>query len=218
VQIRHAKTRARLRRQLPSNIFVQFLAGPSEVRFGIIGFMLRSIAWISFVVAPVSLLILFQVQFLPYHDEAVSWWQRIVVLLDLVLLWALWPSIVRGTTAWLHWQDFCRPTIAGLLVLSVVPVWLVFGVATFPGERLDALTPDMAFEWTPHKLLVAGEVDETTQRPRSLWANRLALPGIDLPDIRHMRGRFDQTFPDCRTFEGDFPSHWGALQRNLIGG
>src|SRR4051794_14167730 len=34
-----------LRRQLPSNIFVQFLAGPRRVRTGVFGFMLRLIAW-----------------------------------------------------------------------------------------------------------------------------------------------------------------------------
>src|ERR1043166_3115317 len=44
-QIGHEETRARLRRQLPSNIFVQFLAGPRDVRIGTMGFMLRLIAW-----------------------------------------------------------------------------------------------------------------------------------------------------------------------------
>src|SRR5271169_1788333 len=33
--------KTRWRRQLPSNIFVQFLAGPKEVRTGVIGLMLR---------------------------------------------------------------------------------------------------------------------------------------------------------------------------------
>ena len=39
-QIRDDDTRTRLRRQLPSDIFVQYLAGPNEVRTGIMGFML----------------------------------------------------------------------------------------------------------------------------------------------------------------------------------
>src|SRR3954451_2635156 len=47
-QIPHdPETRARLRRQLPSNIFVQFLAGPRNTREGVFGLMLRLIAWIS---------------------------------------------------------------------------------------------------------------------------------------------------------------------------
>lgn len=44
-QIKVSDTTARLRRQLPSNIFVQLLAGPREVRTGIMGLMLRLIAW-----------------------------------------------------------------------------------------------------------------------------------------------------------------------------
>src|SRR3954469_2640917 len=36
-QITDTELRARLRRQLPSNIFVQFLAGPMEIREGIVG-------------------------------------------------------------------------------------------------------------------------------------------------------------------------------------
>ena len=38
-QIDDEDARTRLRRQLPSNIFVQFLAGPHEVRRGVVGFL-----------------------------------------------------------------------------------------------------------------------------------------------------------------------------------
>jgi hypothetical protein len=65
--------RTRLRRQLPSNIFVQFLAGPHEVRRGVLGFMLQLIAWISLAIGPLVLLVFFELQFLPYHNEAISW-------------------------------------------------------------------------------------------------------------------------------------------------
>jgi len=32
---------------------------------------------------------------------------------------------------------------------------------------------------TLHELLVAGEVDFAAQKPKSLWSNRLVLPGFD---------------------------------------
>jgi len=95
-QISGNDARARLRRQLPSNIFVQSFAGPREVRTGVVGFLLRRIIEISLVAGPIALLILFQLQFLPYHSEWITWWQRIVVVIDLVLLWILWPRIVRA--------------------------------------------------------------------------------------------------------------------------
>jgi hypothetical protein len=38
----------------------------------------------------------------------------------------------------------------------------------------------IAAEWTPHKLLVAGDYDEIAQRPKSFRSNRRVVPGIDL--------------------------------------
>src|SRR3954452_584290 len=58
-QIHYPETRARLRRQLPSNIFVQFLAGPRNTREGIFGLMLRLLAWNSLIIGPILLLVLF---------------------------------------------------------------------------------------------------------------------------------------------------------------
>jgi hypothetical protein len=92
--------RTRLRRQLPNNIFVQFLAGPREVRNGFIGLLLWLIALISLVIGPVALLVFFQLQFLPYHDPAIIWWQRVAVVIDLALLWMLWPRVgLRAKTS-----------------------------------------------------------------------------------------------------------------------
>ncbi|HTV34294.1 MAG TPA: hypothetical protein VME69_14570, partial [Methylocella sp.] len=51
-QIKDEDSRERLRRQLPSNIFVQLLAGPHEVQSGFLGCLLRLIAWISLVPRP----------------------------------------------------------------------------------------------------------------------------------------------------------------------
>jgi hypothetical protein len=204
VQIRDDDTRARLRRQLPSNIFVQYLAGPYEVRTGIMGFMLRLIAVISLVAFPIALLVFFQLQFLPYHHAPIAWWQRIAVLLGILLLWMFWPSIARGQAKWISWHDLQRWKIRTLLLASLVPLLLVFTIATFPGEWLNRNLPSLrlvptkwpelnskygvdvivrSMEWTSlHDLLVAGDVDLLACKPTSLWSNRLVLPGIDVID------------------------------------
>jgi uncharacterized protein YjbI with pentapeptide repeats len=193
-QITDEDARTRLRRQLPSNIFVQFLAGPHEVRSGVMGFLLRLIAQISLVAGPLALLVFFQLQFLPYHNEAIAWWQRVAVVIDLVLLWMLWPSVARGEMTRLGWRDFRRRSVIACVFASLVTVLLVFTVATFPGEWLDATllpmrfvpakwpTPDSkALEWTSlHELLVQGEVDFVSGKTTSPFSNRLVLPGIDL--------------------------------------
>ena len=66
------ETREAFRRQLPSNIFVQLLAGPRDIRNGALGLILKAITWVSLVIGPVLLLLLIQVRFLPYHLERLA--------------------------------------------------------------------------------------------------------------------------------------------------
>src|SRR5262245_24728901 len=208
-QIADEEVRARLRRQLPSNIFVQLLAGPREVRSGVIGFMLRLIAYVSLVVGPLALLVFFQLQFLPYHHEWVTWWHRFAVLADLVLLWMLWPSVAHGKTTRVVWRDFQTRKVAATALASLILLFFVFTIATFPHEWLDARLPSVRFiptkwplakdeappltarvqsvKWASlHELLIVGDIDYVARKPTSLWSNRLVLPDIDVD-----RAKFD---------------------------
>ena len=76
---RRAAIRDGLQRQLPSNIFVQFLAGPPDIRASLFGSLLRGIAWVTLVVAPVLLLLLMQLQFLPFHSSFITWTHRLAL-------------------------------------------------------------------------------------------------------------------------------------------
>jgi uncharacterized protein YjbI with pentapeptide repeats len=213
-QVAEDDTRARLRLQLPSNIFVQFLAGPMDVRTGTTGMLLKAIAWISLVIGPIALLVFFVLQFLPYHSESVSWWQRLLVCADLGLLWVLWSQVVRSEEGpWASAEAIKggRFIAAGA---SALPLILAFTVATFPGEWIDAHLPNVRvipvktpstyrsdvsprellapppplYRWMSlHELLINGDVDLVARKPRSLWSNRLVLPGIDVID----RAKFD---------------------------
>ena len=129
--------RDKLRWLLPSNIFVQMLAGPSELRDGVFGFILRAIALTTLVVFPVFLLLLLQIKFLPYHHVAITWAQRIALFLDIALLWALRPPVLAmpgagGADRARHRKvrafDFA---VAGLL--STAALWLSIVIATIPG-------------------------------------------------------------------------------------
>ena len=203
-QISSDNTRARLRWQLPSNIVVQSLAGPPDARTATVRLILWLITRISLVFGPIALLILFQLRFLPYHSEWITWWQRITVVADLVLLWFLWPPIARGQASWLGWSDLGRIKVWVLLLVSVLPVLLVFTIATFPGERLEEKLPSVRLipmtwqAWTLpsvqaiqaadsgwatlHELLFAGEVNYVTNEPQSLLSNVLVLPNFEVSD------------------------------------
>jgi hypothetical protein len=128
------ETQEGLRRQLPTNIFAQFLAGPEDIRNGGLGWLLKVVAWISLVIGPVLLLLLIQVQFLPYHLEWVTWVQRVAVLVDVILLWALWPAVLNGRSE-IKWPRLWRHPV--LTLASLVPIGVAFTAATFPGDTVD---------------------------------------------------------------------------------
>jgi hypothetical protein len=152
VQITDEEAQTRLRHQLPSNIFVQFLAGSRDLRTGRVGTLLQLIAWISLVIGPVALLVFFELQFLPYHDEPITWWHRIGVLADIVLLWLLWPSIVRGERAGLSWRDLRRGKI------------LALGVASQRQRAMTRLKEDLGEELTERAVRFADAVDGNLSR------------------------------------------------------
>ena len=65
---------------------------------------------------------------------------------------------------------------------SIISVPLVFAIATFPGEWLDGELRSLPPIAPLRKMLVAGEIDEHARKPKSLWSDRLVLPGLDVID------------------------------------
>ena len=70
----------RVRLQLPDFDFVQVLAGPHEGRKNLSKWLLILIAWITAVIRPLVLLLLTQLQFLPYHLAWATWAQRTLIV------------------------------------------------------------------------------------------------------------------------------------------
>jgi uncharacterized protein YjbI with pentapeptide repeats len=197
-----ANIHAGLRQQLPSNIFVQFLAGPRELRESWFGWTLRAIGWSTLVIAPVLLLLLMQIQFLPFHSKWIAWTQRAALAGDLFFIWWLWSRVLSGREAGrlarksAHWRR------AAVGVLSVGALLFSWTVATFPGEWQEALLPswpvlpaigelskeekgslrDWVFRATRlslHDWLFAEQPDAITRR-RFPFSSTLVLPGLNI--------------------------------------
>jgi hypothetical protein len=136
----HKEIRDKRRWLLPSDIFVQVVAGPPEFRKGIFGFMLRLIALTTLVVFPILLLLLLQIQFLPFHDVTITWAQRIALFLDIVLLWLLRPPLLADLSAESNQSSpaFGRALrglgLAAACITSILALWLATVIATIPGE------------------------------------------------------------------------------------
>ncbi|HEY8006697.1 MAG TPA: pentapeptide repeat-containing protein [Methylocella sp.] len=201
-QLGHAEeTKEYLRWQLPSNIFVQILAGPAHLRLGTLGFLSKRIAWVSLVIGPIFLLLLIQVQFLPFHSEGITWLHRFFIALDVVLLWALWPAVVDGGIGMKQVRGWRQ---IWLVLGGCAAIGLSVTAATFPGERMEewigrrpTLPPFVAAvlgqrdgndlsnskdqpAWTSvHDLLFNGPYDARKQNRTSLFSNTLVLPGFN---------------------------------------
>lgn len=87
------------RATLSQFVFSQLLIGDHRAGNGgpTIQALLQLIAWTTFVILPLAVLLLTQVQFLPYHDASTTWWQRLLMVLDLLLLWLLWLPAIDPT-------------------------------------------------------------------------------------------------------------------------
>ena len=174
---RNRQIRDDIRRRLPSNIFVQFLAGPSDVRNTKFGQLLRSIAWLTLVVGPIALLLELQIQFLPYHGMQLTWLHRFALILDLLLLWWLWERILvgydkrRGGSIRASWSKFL------LGACSIVTIWFSCTLAIIPGEWQEVVTVRPLY-----KLFFHGDVDPNTHRRLSLLSNTLVLPRFNVYD------------------------------------
>jgi uncharacterized protein YjbI with pentapeptide repeats len=138
--------RENLQWQLPSNIFIQFLSGPPDLRESAFGWLLWFIGWITLVIAPILLLLLIQIQFLPFHSTSITWTHRIALALDLVFIWWLWSKILSGkegngfSRSWLRHFSW-----AAALAASAAVVLFAGVVTTFPGEWQEDKLPGWRF-------------------------------------------------------------------------
>jgi uncharacterized protein YjbI with pentapeptide repeats len=211
-----AETKEYLRWQLPANIFVQILAGPARLRRGRLGFLSNRIAWISLVIGPVLLLLLVEVQFLPFHSEGITWAHRIFVLVDVFLLWTLWPAVVDGESEMKRPRRWPQKR---LLLGGFAAIGVAITAATFPGEWLDEhignkqwIPPNSITAWlgardavndqpiwtSIHDLLVNCPFDPKSQQRRSRFSNTLVLPGFNALEAAKIDdsklGPFEYTF------------------------
>ncbi len=183
-------------RLLLSNFpFVQLLAGTRDSKRGPVGLVLAVIVWITIVFAPVVLLVLIQLKFLPYHNAVVTWVHRGVITVDVLLLWFFWGSIMRAAN-----RGRLRSIAAFSVNVTLTIVVILFAtlIATFPGEWLvdeNPLATARIFKAkSTYELLFFGEVNELKGTRSSVWDNTLVLPDQDFVEDTTL-DKVDTTIP-----------------------
>lgn len=133
------KRRHPLRLELHSYFYTQALAGSN--RSAVFAMFLHGMVWLSLVLLPVFLILYFQVTFLPYHNEGITWAHRIFFMVEIIILLGVgiflrkpnanfWQALARTSTQ--HASNFYVTFIA-----VMVGLFFSVGVATFPDEWID---------------------------------------------------------------------------------
>lgn len=92
------------RRQLFPFPLSHLLIGHHHVRF--MRFLFFVVVWITMILFPLLLLLASQIRFLPYHDEWITLSQQTAIVLEILLLWVLWPRIVKPKgQIWIWWKQ-----------------------------------------------------------------------------------------------------------------
>lgn len=97
--------------------FTHLIAGRSRVL--LIRWLLSLVVGITVIALPLLMLLAAQIRFLPFHDEAITWSQRIAVWVDAGMLITLWPLIASPqdrAREW--WRNF------GFRLVDYWPAWL----------------------------------------------------------------------------------------------
>ncbi|MDO9270526.1 MAG: pentapeptide repeat-containing protein [Methylobacter sp.] len=111
--------------------FTHLIAGRSEV--WLIRWLLSLVVGITVIALPLLMLLAAQIRFLPFHDEFITWSQRLAVWIDAIMLITLWPLIASPqdrAREW--WRNF------GVRLLGYWPAWLRY-LSTLGWNRLTRL-------------------------------------------------------------------------------
>ncbi len=85
------------RNEIVSYFFSQALVGPPpSLLYGVV---LHLMGWLSFVFFPLFLLLFFQIKFLPFHDAMTSWFHRIYILVDMLVLFVAYKISLNYVAA-----------------------------------------------------------------------------------------------------------------------
>jgi uncharacterized protein YjbI with pentapeptide repeats len=187
---------ALMRQRLVNTLFAQIFAGSPRERKGWLGSLLRAMAWITLVPAPIYVVLAFLFVFLPYHSHFATWTHRLLLFAELAVALLLWPLVLdaRRDLNWrkllrrvkrtaaiplgrfsakdlrrMEWQRLRQQAAPMVACISFVAVSLSF--ASFPGE--------------PHVNLFTGKSPFAVQCDRWITfqtIDRLKLEGVDVVD------------------------------------
>ena len=114
--------------------------------------IVRIVVFFSLVLLPPGILIYAEIHFLTYQSEPITWLHRAAILLDIILLWCLWPHIItspdeggKECSKRSPWKRRAATTFAsvatGLIAIVIV-------IADIPGGTMEKfILPSALRDW-----------------------------------------------------------------------
>lgn len=128
-----------LRLELHSYFYTQALAGAN--RSAVFATFLHGMVWLSLVILPVLLILYFQITFLPYHAEGITWAHRVYLIAEIVILVGVGIFLRKPNANFWQaiWRTIQEHSPSFLMALGLVFFTLFFSicVVTFPDEWID---------------------------------------------------------------------------------
>ncbi len=128
-----------LRLELHSYFYTQALAGAN--RSAVFATFLHGMVWLSLVLLPVFLILYFQITFLPYHAEGITWAHRIYLLVEIIILIGVGIFLRKPNANFWQalWRTSAQHSANFFVTIALVCLALFFSicVVTFPGEWID---------------------------------------------------------------------------------
>ncbi len=137
--------RANVRAQLDTFVLTQLLIGAPTSP--VVRAVLRLAVWLTLLVFPALLLLFMQLRFLPYHNVPTTWLQRVALLLDLGLIWLLWPAIAVGVMPSRRARQWQGGRAALAALCSALALFSIL-VATVPEEPIELA--ELRLGWPVH--------------------------------------------------------------------
>jgi uncharacterized protein YjbI with pentapeptide repeats len=128
--------RAHIHKNLGNLPFLHWMIGKHHAAMQ---FVLTLITLVCLIVWPIVTLLWLQMAIMPYHSTDLIWWQRVTILLDVLLIAWLWAKTLDkndSSTAW--WWAGMSGVGTALIFLPRCLIWLVTRV---PMPSLVALLP-----------------------------------------------------------------------------
>ena len=99
--------------------------------------ILKAVVFISLVLLPPGILIYAEIHFLTYQSEPITWLHRATILLDIILLWCLWPHIITPPDEGEKECSKRSPWKRRAAFVSVATGYIAIVIVDIPGSTME---------------------------------------------------------------------------------